>query len=447
MFISTVRTSLTCQDFNSSGETPSSKQQVYWEFLSDATLLNTAITRAKSLVAVIGDPVSLCTVGECRGNWRDFIKRCNDRKALHGTSYEELNRKINASLYKISLNPLAFNFVPKSEKESIKQKCESGEESAIQQDNGKRDSSGLVGPKGKDLESLTFLEGESGNNVMTNNRNERQTLKDELMEEESSQESKNDEEEERESLIDFLDNEIESESASQDGDTNSEHCNQETINDVKESSTFFDEFRREIFEDETVFPRYMDRIIAALVEKSQDSKERDAAFPSLQAAKASKRNRFRAEKRARLPGRQEKPSFSGNLSSTDYQIIHISGRIKTRLVNLDFQHSQCSRVQRLTTISRQDDYLDAEILQRYLRTAPEIYVPCTLRLSSESYRSVYGVVSDTRTPDIKIKGRVRGVFDMDRVVIKKIPFGPSCRDDAAISRGKIVGKLNDISFS
>ena len=35
-------------------------------FLSSAKLLNTAVTRAESLVAVVGDPVALCSVGRCR---------------------------------------------------------------------------------------------------------------------------------------------------------------------------------------------------------------------------------------------------------------------------------------------------------------------------------------------------------------------------------------------
>lgn len=35
-------------------------------FFSSPKLLNTALTRAQSLVAVVGDPVSLCSVGKCR---------------------------------------------------------------------------------------------------------------------------------------------------------------------------------------------------------------------------------------------------------------------------------------------------------------------------------------------------------------------------------------------
>lgn len=35
-------------------------------FLSNYKLLNTAITRAQSLVAVVGDPIALCSIGRCR---------------------------------------------------------------------------------------------------------------------------------------------------------------------------------------------------------------------------------------------------------------------------------------------------------------------------------------------------------------------------------------------
>ena len=36
-------------------------------FLSDSNLLNTALTRAKAQVCVVGDPVALCYMGKCRG--------------------------------------------------------------------------------------------------------------------------------------------------------------------------------------------------------------------------------------------------------------------------------------------------------------------------------------------------------------------------------------------
>ncbi|KAJ7378399.1 hypothetical protein OS493_023655 [Desmophyllum pertusum] len=84
----------------------------YWEFLSDPKLLNTAVTRARCLVAVVGDPVSLCTVGECRSIWRDYIKRCNDKKGLHGTTVDELDKEVNASIASIELNPKAQSFIP-----------------------------------------------------------------------------------------------------------------------------------------------------------------------------------------------------------------------------------------------------------------------------------------------------------------------------------------------
>lgn len=35
-------------------------------FFSNPKLFNTALTRAQSLVAVVGDPVSLCSEGKCR---------------------------------------------------------------------------------------------------------------------------------------------------------------------------------------------------------------------------------------------------------------------------------------------------------------------------------------------------------------------------------------------
>lgn len=63
VFLSTVRTARTCI----TDEVDTEDTSLYdYGFLSNKKLLNTAVTRAQSLVAVIGDPVSLCSVGRCR---------------------------------------------------------------------------------------------------------------------------------------------------------------------------------------------------------------------------------------------------------------------------------------------------------------------------------------------------------------------------------------------
>lgn len=55
-------------------------------FLSDQRLLNTAFTRARSLVAVVGDPVALCAIGECMTVWRTYLKHCQNMKSIHPSS-------------------------------------------------------------------------------------------------------------------------------------------------------------------------------------------------------------------------------------------------------------------------------------------------------------------------------------------------------------------------
>ncbi len=60
IFLSVVRTRHTCSADGALEEV------LDYGFLSNVKLLNTAITRAQSLVAVVGDPVSLCSIGKCR---------------------------------------------------------------------------------------------------------------------------------------------------------------------------------------------------------------------------------------------------------------------------------------------------------------------------------------------------------------------------------------------
>jgi hypothetical protein len=62
IFLSTVRTHRTCSTNSSSAQ----DSDFDYGFLSNLKLMNTAITRAQSLIAVVGDPVALCTIGNCR---------------------------------------------------------------------------------------------------------------------------------------------------------------------------------------------------------------------------------------------------------------------------------------------------------------------------------------------------------------------------------------------
>lgn len=79
-------------------------------FFTNPRLLNTAVTRAKCLVSVVGDPLALLTIGKCRSLWQKYISS----SYLSGCSIEELLNDINAveELKSSRLNPFAKEFVP-----------------------------------------------------------------------------------------------------------------------------------------------------------------------------------------------------------------------------------------------------------------------------------------------------------------------------------------------
>lgn len=111
IFLSTVRTRKTCI-------TSQEDTDMDFGFLSNAKLLNTAITRAQSLVAVVGDPVALCSVGKCRKLWERFVDTCRKYKSLFGLTWAALRVMLdNCELKKpYILNPLAKEFVPRAKR-------------------------------------------------------------------------------------------------------------------------------------------------------------------------------------------------------------------------------------------------------------------------------------------------------------------------------------------
>ncbi|XP_055264762.1 probable helicase with zinc finger domain isoform X5 [Moschus berezovskii] len=121
LFLSTVRTRHTCKH----KQTPIKKKEQLLEdstedldygFLSNYKLLNTAITRAQSLVAVVGDPIALCSIGRCRKFWERFIVLCHENNSLHGITFEQIKAQLEALELKKTyvLNPLAPEFIPRA---------------------------------------------------------------------------------------------------------------------------------------------------------------------------------------------------------------------------------------------------------------------------------------------------------------------------------------------
>ena len=80
-------------------------------FLSDRKLLNTALTRTKSLVAVVGDPVALCAIGECIQEWRTYLKHCHNMASIRPRTitYDGIKNQVcSASLFLLQSVPLLF---------------------------------------------------------------------------------------------------------------------------------------------------------------------------------------------------------------------------------------------------------------------------------------------------------------------------------------------------
>ena len=427
LFISTVRTSLTFPKFDTPED---NSQQLYWEFFSDPKLLNTAVTRAMSLVAIVGDAISLCSVGECRGNWRDYIRRCDQLGSLFGTTYREIRKVVDVPFPNIPLNPEAADFVPSTNKEQKSRPAESEKypeelQDKIAIENSLENAMTVSGierchtRKVFTLEEVTSDEGEERHQITNPSfedgvQGDTFPKQDELM---LNPEVKR-------TL------ELESDEGSID---------QSTL-------AVFEEFRRESFEDETVFSRYFDRIIQALVQKCKETEERELKkslqneeFPTLQDAATlrSKRSQVRYH-----PGKRSSQASSSfaSLSSEDYQIyIDAKGRQKARLVNPGFRQKESERLKRLIKPVKQDDFLDTEVLLNLVGGQPLTYLATTLRLDSEAVHNAYAVVSDTKTPDIKIKGLVKRVFDMDYVVVR-VEDNQS-DDELPCRRGKIEGKF------
>ena len=368
----------TCKE--NSETNPESGERYFLEFLSDPKLLNTAVTRAKSLLAVVGDPISLCTVGTCRRLWRDFIKRCNDNGALYGTTMEQLEQEVLESVKSIPLNPDAVSFTPRFAARSS-------------QDEAATEPSAVITA---DTEEAAQLPPASDEDVTRG-----------------------------ETVDDTTEEDSDISTMSHDGEGDLD-------------SVSFDDFQGEYLEDPAVFPIYMDEIIRALIAKCEQTRKREAArksmlqesdFPFLQQGSGATRN-----KQPYHIAPAPRPSALGQLAERfpgDYEMVTKNGRVEIRLVNVGFQLTPPTHARRLHVSTRLQECLQPEVLRRLLQEDPERYLACTLRLNPDKGCLAFAEVQDTCTPDIEIIGRVRQAFDRDTVVIEK---------SLSNSQGKIIGE-------
>jgi len=77
-------------------------------FLHEQKLLNTALSRAKSWLAVVADPVVLCTVGSCSPIWRKYLKRCFHLRSVQ-PSHLSLTDIYNQSRELLRMNEISLS--------------------------------------------------------------------------------------------------------------------------------------------------------------------------------------------------------------------------------------------------------------------------------------------------------------------------------------------------
>ncbi|XP_052765877.1 helicase with zinc finger domain 2-like isoform X2 [Mya arenaria] len=98
MFITTVRTRYLIDEPHIHSDVLSDKAKEDFGFLSDSKLLNTALTRAQSVVVVVGDPVALCAIGECSKVWQIYLKHCQNMGSLfpQNHSLESIKQQVQS---------------------------------------------------------------------------------------------------------------------------------------------------------------------------------------------------------------------------------------------------------------------------------------------------------------------------------------------------------------
>ena len=417
LFISTVRTFHTCKPQQEEVRASGSDRPLYWEFLSDPKLLNTAVTRARCLVAVVGDPVSICTVGECRSIWRDYIKRCNENGGLYGVTMEELEKELNAAIASIELNPKAEPFVPKSP--SMAEQSVNTEIAETRKVENNKEIS--KEPQTEEIDEEVKAKGPDISAEDSQNVNDRCSGSNFLYDSPDSSQDKNKKDE--------VDEDDDEETVVEPGD-----------------------FQDDLLDDETVSPRDLDEIILAFVKKCEETLQLDVArrsmfqdseFPPLDATGSTAISSQTNENKYRFSAKSRE-----DIKDLFPEIRVINGRVEVRLTNLGFYNSPSERVQRIIASTKEQDFLDPSVLRQLVSDEPDKYKVCNLRLNPEKFQVGYAEIEDTESPDIEIRGRVRRAFERDKVVLELVENKSPSHADSGVVRiqGKVVGRYKESAY-
>lgn len=378
LFVSTVRTLHSSQESRKVDD--SSTENPYLYFLSDPKLLNTALTRAQSLIAVVGDPFSLRTMGNCQGLWEEFIKRCSDDGNLFGIEHTELEESISQS----GLNINASEFVPTKTAATILQysKCAS-------------DSSSISFSLENCLDTSLEIE---DNSSPVNEASRFSQMHD---------------------LSEVAKHLVLDQSALESTDASDE---------LSENDGNADDFAEFDNVDETVPPKSMDPIIQALKKKCEEK----ALNQKLKAKAKSEENTEETRKldscteqdvdELELHDVQEQKidntTTGTKIVHGDFKITTKRGKVNISLVNMKYKYSE--RTERLISQRNAPDQerLQTEYLDRLLDKDPEHYRECTLRVNFDRERSAYGELRDSDSEDIILEGNTRQIFDRDVIVVK-----------------------------
>ena len=330
------------------------------------------------------------TVGACQGLWEEFIKRCSDQGSLFGIEPNELEESIS----RIGLNVNATEFMPGAF------------------------SNGSISSPSQEFKSdfkrgdRTFLSERKGYLSYDDDR-----------------------------APTNLDNVDESEpaSASDSDDAGDELSESDDLGNA-------DDFAEYDKVDETVPPKDMDEIILALKAKCEEDEMKRKAKGEKKEVKV---DMTPCVSQGDSPESSKSPftNNSGfkdvgkNVVHEDYKMTTRKGETRIFLVNMNMNVKYSERTERLLHEPKpiEQESLQPEYLDRLLKDKPQLYRTCSLHISYEKSKSLYGEIRDLATEDILIEGNTRQYFDRDRVLVKltNLPSSSSER-----MKGEIVGKFN-----